>query len=238
MEIIPAIDIIGGKCVRLRKGDYGEMTPYSEDPVAVAREFSEAGIKRCHLVDLDGAKANKIMNLPILHIIAYNADLIVDFGGGLKDLSQVEIAFQAGADMVTGGSIAANDTNAFLEWLDRYGPGRIILGADVLDGQVMTDGWKKKSDFTIDSLLDFYTEKGIQYVICTDISKDGTMEGPAFELYDRLMNKYPDISLIASGGVSKYDDLLQLKEMGLYGAIVGKAYYEGAITLEQMASLC
>lgn len=238
MDIIPAIDIIDGKCVRLEKGDYTKRTEYFDDPLEVARKFEDAGIKRLHLVDLDGAKTNHVVNLDVINRIASNTSLSIDFGGGVKSDNDIEKVFEAGAEMVTGGSIAVKNPELFEKWLKSYGPEKIILGADVLDGKIMTGGWQESSTIDLYSFLRYYTQKGVKKVICTDISKDGMLEGPSVELYIKVLEEFPEIELIASGGVSSLDDLIILKDAGLHGAIIGKAYYEGKVTLQQLADLC
>lgn len=238
MEIIPAIDIIGGKCVRLEKGDYSTSKQYAEDPLEVAKAFEGAGIRRLHLVDLDGAKAKHVVNLRVIERIVSNTRLVVDFGGGVKTDEDIRKVFEAGAQMVTGGSIAAKEREIFLGWLEKYGSEKIILGADVLDDHIMVSGWQESSELPWEEFLTYYMGKGVKKVISTDISRDGMLTGPAFDLYDEMLNRFPEIQLIASGGVSSYEDLVQLKEQGLYGAIIGKAYYEGKVSLEQLAGLC
>ncbi len=235
MHIIPAIDIIGGNCVRLEKGDYSKQKTYDTDPLAVARSFEEVGIERLHLVDLDGAKSKHVVNLNTLESISQNTNLKVDFGGGVKSDADVEKVFAAGAQQVTGGSIAARDNGLFLSWVQRYGAEKIILGADVLDKKVMVSGWQEGTSLELDEFLTFYLDRGLQYVICTDISKDGMLAGPAFDLYHDILAKYPTVKLIASGGVSHMEDLHRLRDLGLFGAIVGKAIYESKITLEDIS---
>ena len=235
MVIIPAIDIINSKCVRLMKGDYKRKKIYHEDPIVVAKSFEEAGIKRLHLVDLDGARAKNVANLSILKEIASQTSLRVDFGGGVKTRTDLVKVFNHGASQVTGGSIAATDQSQFISWLSEFGSDRIILGADTLNGQIMVSGWQKATMLGVEEFLDFYVEKGIKYVICTDISKDGMMLGPSFALYEKILKRHSGIHLIASGGVSKISDLEKLRDMGIHGAITGKAIYEGMITLDQLA---
>ncbi|MEQ8472288.1 MAG: 1-(5-phosphoribosyl)-5-[(5-phosphoribosylamino)methylideneamino]imidazole-4-carboxamide isomerase [Marinoscillum sp.] len=237
MQIIPAIDIIGGKCVRLTKGDYNQKTEYSDNPKAVAEAFTKAGIKRLHVVDLDGAKAKHVVNLDTLRAITSVESLKVDFGGGVKTQADLDKVLAAGAAQVTAGSIAANNREEVKAWIQEYGAERIILGADVLDEQVMVSGWQESSNLDLMEYLDYYAGLGIKYVICTDISKDGVLQGPSFELYQKIMKQFPKLKLIASGGVSCKDDLVKLKDQGLYGAIVGKAFYEGRITLEELTSI-
>lgn len=237
MEIIPAIDIIGGQCVRLTKGDYNQMKVYADDPVAVAKRFEDAGITRLHVVDLDGAKAKHVVNLETLRAITSQTQLKVDFGGGVKSREDLEAVFEAGAHQVTAGSIAASNREEVLRWIATYGAGQIILGADVLHEQVMVSGWQEGSGLQLSEFLQEYVKHGISYVICTDISKDGVMQGPAFDLYNRIQEQFPTLNLIASGGVSGKEDLVNLKKNGLYGAIVGKAFYEGNLTLNDLTSI-
>ncbi|MBV6647729.1 MAG: 1-(5-phosphoribosyl)-5-[(5-phosphoribosylamino)methylideneamino]imidazole-4-carboxamide isomerase [Cyclobacteriaceae bacterium] len=234
MHIIPAIDIIDGQCVRLEKGDYNAKKVYQTDPVAVARQFEEAGIQRLHLVDLDGAKAKTVVNLKVLEAITSDTDLHVDFGGGVKKMEDLDSVLSAGAKQVTGGSIAAKDRPQFLSWIKRHGNERIILGADALDRKIMVSGWQESTSLDLFEFLRFYLNNSIQYVICTDISKDGMMQGPAFDLYTEILKEFPGIKLIASGGVTTVNDLQKLRNLGLYGAIVGKAIYEGSIALKDI----
>lgn len=237
MQVIPAIDIIGGKCVRLTRGDYNRKKEYSDNPKAIAQAFADAGIRRLHVVDLDGAKAKHVVNLDTLRAITSVESLKVDFGGGVKTQEDLDKVLAAGAAQVTAGSIAANDREKVKEWIREYGADKIILGADVLNEQVMVSGWQQSSDLDLMEFLDFYVALGIKYVICTDISKDGVLEGPSFDLYQKILHKFPSLKLIASGGVSNLNDLIRLREMGLYGTIVGKAYYEGRITLEELSTI-
>lgn len=237
MHIIPAIDIIGGKCVRLTKGDYNQKKEYSDNPAAIARDFEQAGIKRLHVVDLDGAKAKHVVNLETLQSITSSTGLAVDFGGGVKTREDLEKVLSAGAKQVTAGSIAASNREEVKSWIEEYGAEKIILGADVLDEKVMVSGWQESSDLDLMNFLAYYVDLGIEYVICTDISKDGVLQGPSFELYQKILKQFPDMKLIASGGVSGKDDLIKLKDQKLYGAIVGKAFYEGRITLEELAEI-
>lgn len=237
MRIIPAIDIIGGKCVRLSKGDYSTKKIYNESPLEVAKEFEANGIQFLHVVDLDGAKSNHIVNFGILNEITTKTSLKVDFGGGLKSNEDLKIAFENGASQITGGSIAVTNPNLFQEWLSIYGPDKIILGADCIDRKIATHGWLETSSLdVVDFILD-YEAKGVQYVICTDISKDGMLEGTSNELYVEIMDK-TKIKLIASGGVTSIEDVEKLIEMGCEGAIIGKAIYEQKITLQQLRKLC
>ncbi|MGM0432307.1 MAG: 1-(5-phosphoribosyl)-5-[(5-phosphoribosylamino)methylideneamino]imidazole-4-carboxamide isomerase [Spirochaetota bacterium] len=239
-DVIPAIDIIDGACVRLTRGDYGSKTVYSADPVETARAFEDAGLTRLHLVDLDGAASGGIVNHEVLERIASKTGLIIDFGGGIKRDEDIQCAFDSGAEMVTGGSIAVKNPELFTSWIERYGADRIILGADVSKGFVALSGWKERSTLSAEELVLSYLEKGIRKVISTEISRDGTLEGPSFELYERISQAaeqagYTDLELIASGGVSSVADLLDLSRQGLGGVIVGKAFYEGKITLEQLS---
>lgn len=236
MQIIPAIDLIDGKCVRLTKGDYNAMKEYSSDPVEVARQFEGAGIKRLHLVDLDGAKASHVVNIDVLRKICQNTSLQVDFGGGVKTEEDLNMVFDAGAQQATAGSIAAKDPDKVKQWIRDHGSDRIILGADVLDEKVMVSGWQQSSGLDLFDFLEDFLEAGVRWVICTDISKDGVMAGPSFELYTKITDRFSDINLIASGGVTTMSDLEQLKANKLYGAIIGKAYYEGKLTLQQLSS--
>lgn len=234
MEIIPAIDLVGGKCVRLYQGDYAKETCYG-DPLSIAKGYEEAGIKRLHLVDLDGAKGDGIVNLSVLRSITEQTSLVVDFGGGIKSREQLERAFDSGASMVTCGSIAVKDKDAVLSWGDVFGRERLIIGCDASDGFVATNGWKTVTRTTVSDLVGFYWNKGFKRYICTDIAKDGTMTGPSFGLYQTLMKSFSGICLVASGGVSSMDDLVRLETEGLSGAIVGKALLEGSITVRQLA---
>ena len=231
MRIIPAIDIIEGKCVRLSKGDYSTKKIYNEDPLEVAQQFEDAGLQYLHLVDLDGAKAKHIVNWKVLEKLAAKTHLKIDFGGGIKSDDDLRIAFECGAKQITGGSIAVKEPVKFTSWIMAYGSDKIILGADALDGKIAVSGWQEGSNLEIEAFIQDYLQKGIKYVISTDISKDGMLEGPSFDLYKSICMKMPSINLIASGGVSSIDDLIKLKEQGLEGAIVGKALYEGRIQL-------
>lgn len=234
IEIIPAIDIIDGKCVRLSQGDYAQKTIYNENPLEVAKEFEDAGINRLHLVDLDGAKAQHIVNYKVLERIASKTKLVVDFGGGLKSDQDLEIAFESGAEMITGGSIAVKKPKRFLDWLQQYGAMRIILGADVNNGKIAVSGWQEESDKDIMSFIDNYVNEGVKKVISTDISKDGMLTGPAFDLYNEILDEHPHLHLIASGGISTFDDIIKLDEDEIPAVIVGKAIYENRISLEQI----
>lgn len=234
IQIIPAIDIIDGKCVRLSQGDYAQKTIYNEDPLEVALEFQDAGIERLHLVDLDGAKAQHIINYKVLERIASKTNLVVDFGGGLKSDEDLKVAFESGAEMITGGSIAVKNPEIFMKWLDKYGAERIILGADCKDGKIAVSGWQEESTEEILPFIMDYAAKGITKVISTDISKDGMLIGPSFELYNNILDELPDLHIIASGGISDFDDILRLDDDGVPAVIVGKAIYEHHISLQQI----
>ncbi len=234
IELIPAIDIIDGKCVRLSKGDYDTKKVYNENPLEVALEFEANGITRLHLVDLDGAKAGKIINYNILETIASKTDLTIDFGGGLKTTEDLHIAFESGADMVTGGSIAVKNPEEFTGWITKYGSDKIILGSDVNDKKIAISGWTETSDLDLFDFLEDYIAKGITKTICTDISKDGMLQGASVDLYKEIIAKFPDLYLIASGGVSNIADIDALVEAGLPAVIFGKAIYEGKITLKEL----
>ncbi|WP_026838701.1 1-(5-phosphoribosyl)-5-[(5-phosphoribosylamino)methylideneamino]imidazole-4-carboxamide isomerase [Gillisia sp. JM1] len=238
MRIIPAIDIIDGKCVRLSKGDYNTKKIYNENPLEVAKEFEAHGIKSLHLVDLDGAKSSHIVNYKVLEQIAKNTNLKIDFGGGLKSNKDLEIAFECGAQQITGGSIAVKNRDLFLSWIEKYGSEKIILGADAKDEKVAISGWLEESKEELVPFIDNYLKDGLQYVICTDISKDGMLEGPSFDLYEKILTKTSGndkaIKLIASGGISTFDELPRLAEMGCEGTIIGKAIYENKISMKQL----
>ena len=240
MRIIPAIDIIDGKCVRLTKGDYGTKKVYSESPLEIAKTFEDSGINYLHLVDLDGAKAKHIVNYKILEQIASKTNLKIDFGGGLKSNQDLHIAFNSGAKQITGGSIAVKDPDTFQSWISKYGPAKIILGADSDDGKVSITGWTEQSEEALIPFIKGYQKKDIQYVICTDISKDGMLEGPSVDLYKQIIQECTNsssgqsIKLIASGGISVIDELEVLKDIGCEGVIIGKALYENRITLKQL----
>ena len=236
MRIIPAIDIIDGKCVRLTKGDYTTKKIYNENPLEVAKEFEDNGIQYLHVVDLDGAKSKHIVNYKILEQIASKTNLKVDFGGGLKSDEDLKVAFESGASQITGGSIAANNPTQFLKWLATYGSNKIILGADCLNRKIATNGWLESSELDVLDFIKNYEAKDIVNVICTDISKDGMLQGAANELYKEILGA-TKINLIASGGVSNIDDLVTLKEIGCEGTILGKAIYEGNITLKELSSI-
>tara|TARA_B110000046_G_C12895381_1_gene356200 strand:+ start:134 stop:847 length:714 start_codon:yes stop_codon:yes gene_type:complete len=237
MKIIPAIDLIDGKCVRLSKGDYGTKKIYNENPLEVAKEFEDNGIEYLHLVDLDGAKSKRIVNYKTLERIASKTSLKIDFGGGLKSNNDLKIAFESGAQQITGGSIAAQKPELFKSWIQKYGGDKIILGADCLNRKIATNGWLKTTEIDVLDLIQEYEKQGIKSVICTDISKDGMMSGPSIALYKELISN-TKIQLIASGGVSNIEDLYELSALGCEGAIVGKAIYEGKVTLKQLSALC
>jgi phosphoribosylformimino-5-aminoimidazole carboxamide ribotide isomerase len=234
IEIIPAIDIIDGKCVRLSQGDYAQKTVYNENPLEVARMFEAAGAKRLHLVDLDGAKANHIVNQNVLAGIASETKLIIDFGGGLKSDEDVKIAFESGASMITGGSIAVKSPEIFLSWIEKYGSDRIILGADAKDDKIAVSGWTEKTGIDIYTFIRDWQIKGIQKIISTDICRDGMLAGPSIQLYKNVMQSVPGIYLIASGGVSSMKDIQALQEAEIPAVIAGKAIYEGRITMKEI----
>lgn len=235
MIIIPAIDIIEGKCVRLTKGDYSSKKIYNEDPLEVAKQFEDAGLKFLHLVDLDGARSNQIVNWKTLEKISSQTSLQIDFGGGLKSDNDLRIAFECGAKQITGGSIAVKDRATFENWIEKYGAEKIILGADVKEEKIAVTGWTETSNEFIYDFIRGYREKGIEYCICTDISKDGMLEGPSLELYKKIMGEIKDIKLIASGGVASMEDLEKLREINCYGVIIGKAIYEGKVFLKDLS---
>jgi phosphoribosylformimino-5-aminoimidazole carboxamide ribotide isomerase len=234
MIIIPAIDIINGKCVRLTKGDYTQQKIYSEDPVEIAKQFAGAGFKRLHIVDLDGARAGKICNMAVLENIASVTDLVIDFGGGVKHISDVEAVLGAGAAMVTIGSLAVKHPKTLEEWLMEFGADHFFIGADVLNKNVKVSGWLEDGGVNIFDFVGKLIGLGATSIFCTDISKDGMMQGPSIELYGKIIKQYPEINLTASGGVSNIDDVKRLKEIGCSGVIIGKAIYENLVTLEQL----
>ncbi|MAZ28424.1 MAG: 1-(5-phosphoribosyl)-5-[(5-phosphoribosylamino)methylideneamino]imidazole-4-carboxamide isomerase [Cytophagaceae bacterium] len=235
MRIIPAIDIIDGKCVRLSKGDYDTKKVYNENPLEVAKAYEDHGIQHLHLVDLDGAKSKHIVNHKILAEIACKTSLKVDFGGGLKTDEDLNIAFDSGANQITGGSIAVKDPDTFERWIAKYGSGKIILGADAMNEKIAVSGWLEDSDEELVPFIKKYQEKGIEYVICTDISKDGMLQGPSFKLYEKILAlSQKGLKLIASGGISTFDELPKLAELGCEGTIIGKAIYENRISLKQL----
>lgn len=234
IELIPAIDIIDGKCVRLTQGDYDSKKVYNENPVEVAREFADYGIRRLHVVDLDGAKSQHVVNHHVVEAIRTATDLVIDFGGGVKSDEDLRKAFDAGADMVTIGSLAVKQPDTFLRWLEHYGSERIILGADVKNGLVSINGWKEEDGEQLLPFVRSYVEKGVEKVLCTDISKDGMLQGPAISLYQDLMRQFPTLHLIASGGVSSIDDIVALDAAGIPAVVFGKAIYEGRIRLSDL----
>ena len=237
MEIIPAIDIIDGKCVRLTQGDYAQKTIYNENPLEVAKQFEDAGLKRLHLVDLDGAKAGTVQNWKVLQVIAANTSLSIDFGGGIKQDKDLNIVFESGAAFATVGSLAVKSPETFVQWLDTYGADKFLLGADVKEQKIAVAGWLETTDISIFDFMEDYLSKGVKQVFCTDVSKDGKLEGPSIELYQSILEKFTAAYFIASGGVSSMDDLYALKEIGCSGAIVGKAIYEGRIPLSDLKYL-
>ena len=233
IELIPAIDIIEGKCVRLTKGDYDTKKVYG-DPLEMAQQFEDLGMRRLHVVDLDGAKSQHVVNLSALKAITTHTSLIVDFGGGVKSDDDLEKAFDAGAAMVTAGSIAITAPDCYLGWLERYGAEHLILGADVRDGKVSINGWKEDSDIQLEDFLARFMQEGTKNVLCTEISRDGTLEGPALELYKTIMRRYPECHLIASGGVGKTEDIVALEQAGIPAVVFGKAFYEGHVDLKKL----
>jgi phosphoribosylformimino-5-aminoimidazole carboxamide ribotide isomerase len=238
MRIIPAIDIIDGKCVRLTKGDYNTKKIYNESPLEVAKEFEASGIEYLHVVDLDGAKASKIINYKVLEQIASKTNLKIDFGGGLKSNKDLEIAFNSGANQITGGSIAVKNSDIFERWIENYGSEKIILGADFYPdntgGKIATNGWQEESSLEVIPFIKEYQQKGIHYVICTDISKDGMLQGPSFKTYSKILREIKNLKLIASGGISTFNEIPKLAENGCEGVIIGKAIYENKISLKQL----
>ncbi len=234
-QIIPAIDIIGGQCVRLTQGDYGQKKVYNNDPLEVAKAFEGAGIQRLHLVDLDGAKEKKIVNQKVLERIANGTRLHIDFGGGVQSDEMIDIAFSSGAKQITAGSIAVKNPALVVSWFEKYGADKIILGADAKNEQIAVSGWQENSNLSIYEFLADFVNKGAKYIISTDVAKDGLLQGPSFDLYANIQSQQPSLNIIASGGVSSMSDLEQLRDMNLFGVIVGKAFYEGRITLEQLA---
>lgn len=240
MRLIPAIDIINGQCVRLTKGDYDTKKVYNENPLEVAKMFQDSGIEYLHVVDLDGAKASHIVNYKILETIATKTNLKIDFGGGLKSDEDLKIAFNSGAYQITGGSIAVKNPDVFQNWISKFGSDKIILGADCNNEKIAISGWQEESDLDVIPFIKSYQSKGISYVICTDISKDGMLEGPSFDLYKKILNECnaepvgSSLKLIASGGISEYEELPKLYELGCEGVIIGKAIYENRISLKQL----
>jgi len=235
IEIIPAIDIIDGSCVRLTQGDYTQKKVYNQNPLEVAKQFEDAGIKRLHLVDLDGAKQHHIVNHKVLVDICSKTNLKVDFGGGIKSDEDIQKAFDCGASQITAGSIAVKNKELTLKWLQKYGADKIILGADVMNNKIAIQGWQSTTEIDIFSFLSEYLSVGITQVICTDISKDGLLEGTSLELYNDIIHKFAEIKLIASGGVTHIDEIVKLNDMNVYGVIIGKAIYEGKIGINELA---
>lgn len=234
--IIPAIDIIDGKCVRLTQGDYMQKKIYNENPLEEAKRFEDIGIKRLHLVDLDGAKKGQIVNYKVLEQIASKTNLIIDFGGGIKSNESIAAVFDSGAHIATVGSVAVKNKELFFSWVKKYGPEKILLGADVKDEKIAVSGWLEETDINIFDFLNENIENGVQQIFCTDVSKDGMLQGASVLLYKRIIEKFPSISLIASGGVASVNDIDELKEIGCSGVIIGKAIYEGRITIDELRS--
>ncbi len=234
MQIIPAIDIIDGKCVRLTQGDYEQKKIYNENPLEVALQFEDAGLQRLHLVDLDGAKAGAVKNWKVLEQLASRTSLVIDFGGGIKKEEDVSIVFNSGAALATIGSLAVKQPAVFVSWLQQYGAARFLLGADVKEEKIAVSGWLETTDISIDDFIQQYLQHGVQQVFCTDVSKDGKLEGPSIELYQHIITRFPGLYFIASGGVSNLDDVEALENIGCKGVIIGKAIYEGRITLAEL----
>ena len=234
--IIPAIDLMDGKCVRLTQGDYDQKKEYSADPVDMAKQYEDCGVTRLHVVDLDGARAKKPCNLRVLENIATKTGLDIEWGGGIKDASSLRSTLDAGADRIICGSIAVDDRDTFTSWLKDFGPSRLILGADVRDGKVATHGWLKDSGLGLDELMGWYVPDGLSQMICTDISKDGMLQGPDFDFYVELNQAWPSVDITLSGGISCIDDLYKAEELGIHSVIMGKAIYEGRITLKELES--
>lgn len=234
MDIIPAIDIIDGKCVRLTQGDYARKKEYSSDPLEIARQYEDHGIRKLHLVDLDGAKARKVINHVVLEQITNHTNLEVDFGGGVQSDKDLKLVFELGASQVTGGSIAVREPDVFKGWLHKYGAEKIILGADAKDRKIAISGWQESTTTDVIEYISHYVEQGVSYVICTDVSRDGLLQGPSFSLYEEILAHNPTVKLIASGGVSCIDDLRRLREIKVDGVIVGKAIYENKISLQDL----
>jgi phosphoribosylformimino-5-aminoimidazole carboxamide ribotide isomerase len=237
MIIIPAIDIIDGKCVRLTQGDYAQKKIYNEHPLEVAKEFEDAGLQRLHLVDLDGAKAGAIKNWKVLESIASNTKLVIDFGGGIKTNKDVDIVFNSGAALATVGSIAVKDERTFVSWLQQYGADKFLLGADVKEEKIAVAGWLETTDINIYDFIQKYINYGVQQIFCTDVSKDGKLEGPSIDLYKNIIAKFPSLYFIASGGVANMNDLIELQKIGCAATIIGKAIYEGRINPKSLKGL-
>lgn len=234
MQIIPAIDIIDGKCVRLTQGDYMQKTIYNEQPLEVAKQFEAAGLRRLHLVDLDGAKAGSVQNWKVLESIAANTSLVIDFGGGIKQENDVNIVFNSGAALATIGSLAVKNETLFVQWLNQFGADKFLLGADVKEEKIVIGGWLETTDIWIYDFIEKYIAHGVKQLFCTDVSKDGKLEGPSTTLYQNIINKFPGLHFIASGGVSSIADLNDLQSIGCAGAIVGKAIYENKISVNEL----
>lgn len=234
MEIIPAIDIIEGKCVRLTHGDYSQKKIYNEHPLEVARQFEDAGLQRLHLVDLDGAKAGAVKNWKVLEAIAGKTSMVVDFGGGIKSEKDVQIVFDSGASLATIGSMAVKEKETFLQWLQKWGADKFLLGADVKKEKLTISGWTEQTEIWIYDFIEEYIQKGLNQIFCTDVSKDGALEGPSTELYKTIVEKFPELHFIASGGVSSLDDVYSLQNIGCKGVIIGKAIYEGRVRLQDL----
>ncbi|MEQ8811721.1 MAG: 1-(5-phosphoribosyl)-5-[(5-phosphoribosylamino)methylideneamino]imidazole-4-carboxamide isomerase [Imperialibacter sp.] len=237
MDIIPAIDIIDGKCVRLTQGDYDQKKIYNEHPLEVALQFEDAGLTRLHLVDLDGAKAGAVKNWKVLEALASKTSMVIDFGGGIKSAEDVDIVFECGAKLATVGSMAVKNEEVFSDWLEQYGADRFFLGADVKDEKIAIGGWLETTDIWVYDFIEKYVQKGVTNIFCTDVSKDGLLEGPSVDLYKTLVEQFPDIYFVASGGVSSMKDLEKLKEIGCKAAIVGKAIYEGRVNIADLRFL-
>lgn len=237
MEIIPAIDIMDGKCVRLTQGDYAQQKIYNERPLEVARAFEDAGLQRLHLVDLDGARAGAVRNWKVLETLAGKTRLVIDFGGGIKKAEDVDIVFNSGAALATIGSLAVKQPEVFVQWMAQYGAERFLLGADVKNEKIAVSGWLETTDKWIYDFIEEYLQRGIRQVFCTDVSKDGLLQGPSLELYKSIAGKFPQLYFIASGGVSGIDDVYRLDEIGCKGVIIGKAIYEGRITLAELTKV-
>src|SRR6476620_7955786 len=237
MEIIPAIDIIDGKCVRLTQGDYAQKKIYNEHPLEIAKEFEGAGLKRLHLVDLDGAKAGQVKNWKVLETIAGKSSMVIDFGGGIKAEKDVQIVFDSGASLATVGSMAVKEKETFVQWLQKFGAEKFLLGADVKKEKLTISGWTEQTEIWIYDFIEDYRLQGVQQIFCTDVAKDGALEGPSTELYKSIIEKFPALHFIASGGVSSMDDVYQLQDIGCKGVIIGKAIYEGRVQLADLKKL-
>jgi phosphoribosylformimino-5-aminoimidazole carboxamide ribotide isomerase len=234
MEVIPAIDIIDGKCVRLTHGDYTQKKIYNEHPLEVARQFEDAGLKRLHLVDLDGAKAGQVKNWKVLETIAGKTSMVIDFGGGIKAEKDVQIVFDSGAALATVGSMAVKEKETFVQWLQKFGANKFLLGADVKKEKLTISGWTEQTEIWIYDFIEDFMQQGLKQIFCTDVAKDGALEGPSTELYKSIIEKFPDLHFIASGGVSSIDDVYELQDIGCKGVIIGKAIYEGRINLADL----